>query len=181
MGHMGHMVESASLRWVAMSMVAVLFVARLDAQTPAPQVLFVCEHGNVKSLMAASYFNRLAEERGLAVRAISRGTAPDSPTVPPAIVGNLRGDGFDVSGFQPVAVGAADVTASKIVITIGTTLPAAAQVSGVVPETWNDVPPASLDYPGSRASLQEHIRQLVERIATPSSPAKNSLSDPPGI
>jgi len=32
---------------------------------PDSQVLFVCEHGNVKSLMASSYFNQLARERHL--------------------------------------------------------------------------------------------------------------------
>lgn len=36
------------------------------------QVVFVCEHGNVKSLMAASYFNQLAAQRGLRWRAVSR-------------------------------------------------------------------------------------------------------------
>ncbi len=167
---MGQIVERARLRWVAMSMLAVLFASRLDAQAPASQVLFVCEHGNVKSLMAASYFNRLSEERGLAARAISRGTAPDSTTVPGAIVGSLKGDGFDVSGFRPVAVSAADVSASGVVITIGTSLPSGAEVPGVTPETWNDVPPASLDYPASRAVLQEHIRQLIDRLGHSSSP-----------
>ena len=72
------------------------------------QVLFVCEHGNVKSLMAASYFNRLASQRGVPDRAITRGTAPDSTTVPPAIVAQLRDEGFDVAGFHPVAVGVAE-------------------------------------------------------------------------
>ena len=74
---------------------------RITAQDK--QVLFVCEHGNVKSLMAMSYFNRLAEERGLPYRAVSRGTAPDSTTVPPKIVEGLKKDGFDVSGFHPVS------------------------------------------------------------------------------
>lgn len=32
---------------------------------PMRQVAFVCEHGNVKSLMAATYFNQQAAQRGL--------------------------------------------------------------------------------------------------------------------
>ena len=70
----------------------------IRADEPTPQVLFVCEHGNVKSLMAASYFNQLAAKRGLRLRAISRGSAPDSTTVPPPIIAGLRTDGVDVGG-----------------------------------------------------------------------------------
>ena len=42
------------------------------------QVVFVCEFGTAKSLMAASYFNQLAEQKGLAVRALARASAPKS-------------------------------------------------------------------------------------------------------
>ncbi|SRR6266404_3655563 len=37
-------------------------------------VVFVCEHGSVKSLIAMEYFNRSVQERGLAYRAVARGT-----------------------------------------------------------------------------------------------------------
>ena len=37
---------------------------------PAATVVFVCEHGAAKSVVAAAHFNRMARERGLAVRAI---------------------------------------------------------------------------------------------------------------
>lgn len=50
-------------------------VSKSLAQNHDSQVLFVCEHGNVRSLMAASYFNQLAQERRLLFRAVSRGTA----------------------------------------------------------------------------------------------------------
>jgi hypothetical protein len=62
-------------------------------QTHDSQVLFVCEHDNVKSLMAASRFNQMAQEDRLPFRAPSRGTAPDSTTVPPAIIQGPLGDG----------------------------------------------------------------------------------------
>jgi hypothetical protein len=66
---------------------------------PAP-VLFVCEHGNVKSLIAATLFDQVARERGLSFRAVSRGVRPESG-VPPAITEALRRDGVDVAGFSP--------------------------------------------------------------------------------
>src|SRR4029453_10546575 len=64
-------------------------------------VVFVCEHGNVKSLMAASYFNQLASQRSLPFRAVSRGAAPDSTTGPKPIVAGLHADGVDGSDFHP--------------------------------------------------------------------------------
>jgi len=129
-------------------------------------VLFVCEHGNVKSLMAASYFNQLARERRLPFRAVSRGSAPNSTTVPPAIIQGLHGDGFDVSSFRPSAVRASDVSASQRVITIGTALPTDAHGTPQTNiEEWNDVPPASVDYAATRESLKGHIKKLVEQLA----------------
>jgi arsenate reductase (thioredoxin) len=128
------------------------------------QVLFVCQHGNVKSLMAMSYFNRLAQERGLPYRAVSRGTAPDSTTVPRKIIEGLKADGFDVAGFHPVAVKAADVSASRRVVTIGVTLPADAEASQSKMEKWDDVPPA-VDFSVTRDSLMSHVKKLVDQLA----------------
>jgi protein-tyrosine-phosphatase len=109
--------------------------------------------------------NQLAQERRLPYRAVSRGTAPDSKTVPSAIVQGLRGDGFDVSSFHPSAVKASDVSASQRVITIGTALPTDVQVTAQPEiEQWNDVPPASVDYGAARDSLKAHIKKLVEQL-----------------
>ena len=137
-----------------------------DSKRSESQVLFVCEHGNVKSLMAASYFNQLAEQRGLPYRAISRGKAPDSTTVPAPIAEGLRADGIDVSGFHPSAVKPTDVTASQRVVTIGTTLPPEAQTTGGARiEQWNDVPPTSQGFDGTRDSIKSHVRKLIEELA----------------
>lgn len=140
-------------------------VSRNHAQTLDSQVLFVCEHGNVKSLMAASYFNQLAQERGLRYRAVSRGTAPNSTAVPNAIIQGLAGDGFDVSSFHPSAVKASDASASQRVITIGTELPADAQKAAQAKmEQWSDVPAASDDYSAARAAIKRHVDSLVASL-----------------
>src|SRR5262249_7518717 len=78
---------------------------RVIAATPpsgAHPVVFVCDHGSVKSLIAASYFNRAAQARGLAYRAVARGTAPES-RVPPSVREGLREIGVDVSSYVPQA------------------------------------------------------------------------------
>lgn len=57
----------------------------LKKETSPRLIVFVCEHGSAKSLVAASFFERMAKERGIVVRAVSRGTAPDA-SVPAAVV-----------------------------------------------------------------------------------------------
>src|SRR6185295_16849076 len=63
-------------------------------------VVFVCEHGTAKSVIAMSYFTKLAMERGLKVRAVSRGTAPES-AIPAPLRAALGADGFALTDFQP--------------------------------------------------------------------------------
>lgn len=130
------------------------------------QVLFVCEHGNVKSLMAASYFNQLAAERNLSLRAASRGVAPNSTSVPPAIVAGLKAEGIEVNGYRPQAVHLDDAAQSRHVVTIGTELPHATLPAGATVEQWNDVPAASTNYDAARDSLRAHVKDLVERLSS---------------
>jgi hypothetical protein len=47
----------------------------LRAEEAPKTIMFVCEHGTAKSLIAASFFNRLAAEQKIGYRAIARGTA----------------------------------------------------------------------------------------------------------
>lgn len=160
------------LRHALLLKAAVIAVAALSACMAPPQravesepeVLFVCEHGNVKSLMAASYFNELAQQRGLKTRALARAAAPNSTSVPPGIVAGLHGDGFDVATFSPTAVTTSDVSSSQHVIVISTRLPAAAAVAGMDVESWDDVPPASVDYAAARTVLKDHVARLVGQL-----------------
>jgi len=136
------------------------------ADDAATKVVFVCEHGNVKSLMAASYFNQLAAQRGLPFHAVSRGVAPDSTTVPTAIVAGLHTDGFDVSDFHLAKISNADVAGAARTVAISTDVPASVHVDEQAIERWTDVPPASSDYDAARASLQAHVAALLDRLAS---------------
>jgi arsenate reductase len=157
------------LIWTLVPTLAAALAACVTPQpTPAPaveQVLFVCEHGNVKSLMATTYFNELASKRRLPYRAVSRGVSPDSTSVPPKIASALDAEGFDGSGYHPSAVSASDVTASERVIAIGVALPSAATPDTSTVEQWNDVPAASVDYAAARAALKAHVEDLIERMS----------------
>jgi len=133
-----------------------------DDSPPAP-VVFVCEHGSVKSLIAASLFDQAATDRGLPHRAVSRGIAPDA-RVPPAIAAALARDGFDVAQVKPQALTAADLAGATRVVAIGVDLPAnGAQAPGPA-EHWDDIPPASKDYPAARTALQRHIDELLDEL-----------------
>ena len=59
---------AATMALVLSSIVEVAFGGAPSRKAEAPRtVVFVCEHGNVKSLIAREWFNRLAAERGLDV------------------------------------------------------------------------------------------------------------------
>ena len=63
-------------------------------------VVFVCEHGVAKSVLATTYFNKLAGERGLPYRATFRGTDPQAELSVSALKG-LREDGIEIPNGKP--------------------------------------------------------------------------------
>jgi protein-tyrosine-phosphatase len=132
-------------------------------------VVFVCEHGSVKSLIAREWFNRLAAERHLEVRAVSRGVAPDK-SVPPAIATALQGDGFDVSGFEPRPFVASDAAGAVRIVAIGVDLAASPARGTARIDSWTGVPPASEDYDASRDVLRQRVSDLLDSL--PGVPAK---------
>lgn len=126
-------------------------------------VVFVCEHGNVKSLIAREWFNRLAAERSLHFAAVSRGLTPATST-PPAIAEALRGDGFDVEDFEPRVFSASDAAGAVRIVGIGVDLTAAA-VGGEAPvDRWDGIPPASESYAASRDALRARIEALLQTL-----------------
>jgi arsenate reductase len=129
-------------------------------------VVFVCEHGSAKSLVAASLLQRMAKDRGMEVRAISRGMTPDA-AVPPVVVEALRGDGFDVAAFRPRALTAADVAKAARVVAIGVDLGPLASKAGSRAVRWDGVPPVSTHYPEARRDLVARIDRLLEELRAP--------------
>jgi protein-tyrosine-phosphatase len=144
----------------------ILALAAAGSPPPARPVVFVCEHGNVKSLIAASWFDRLAAERGLPTRAVSRGLTPEAG-VPEAIAARLAGDGFDVTGFAPRALASADVEGASRVVLIGAEPPEWLAASAVPVERWDGVPPASERFEASRDALRARIATLLGSLPAP--------------
>jgi protein-tyrosine-phosphatase len=130
--------------------------------TTSPSIVFVCEHGAAKSVIATAYFNKLAAERGLPYRAIFRGTSPQDDLSVRAIVG-LREDGIAIPSGKPAAITAEDVTHATHIFAIGCTLPDKAQRSGKA-DDWSDVPD-DRGYGPMRDAIVRHVKELLDRLA----------------
>ena len=92
-------------------------------QTASPQpkttrVLFLCPHGAAKSVLASTYFRRLAKERGLNVIVDSAGTDPD-PSVSPPLGVHLAQQGYPVSTEKPRLVTADDLARADVIVSLG--------------------------------------------------------------
>src|SRR5205809_6510567 len=108
---------------------AALALLAFQPASITPSILFVCEHGAAKSVIATAYFNKLAAERGLPYRATFRGTSPQDDLSTRAVAG-LRADGIAIPDGKPSASATDDVARATHIFAIGCTLPAAATASG---------------------------------------------------
>ncbi len=125
-------------------------------------VLFLCPHHAAKSVIAAAYFNRLAQQCGLPVRADSAGTDP-AEVVSPAVVDLLRGEGIDVSALRPRRATQTDMAEAQRIISMGCT----AEELGIPTERieyWSDVPLVSQDIIGARDAIRAHIEVLMDQL-----------------
>src|SRR6185503_4073845 len=121
-------------------------------------IIFVCEHGAAKSIIAAAYFNKLAQEKKLKSHAIARGIHPDSELSPKAITG-LCDDGLTPTELVPQKLSLEDVESAQRIITF-CELPAEYQQKANV-EHWNGVPPVSEDYQKARDAIVERINRFL--------------------
>ena len=127
------------------------------------QILFLCQHGGAKSVIAAAYFNRLAAERGLPVVATSAAAEDPYDAVPAPVAAHLQGEGFDVRELKPHHVAPEEIDAAARIVTIGCSLDGA-EGRARVSDRWNDVPAASEDLEGSVAAIRRHVEALAEDL-----------------
>ncbi len=126
-----------------------------------PTVVFVCEHGAAKSVVAAALFNRLATDRRLSLRAVARGTVPEEAIVPAATEG-MQKDGLTSLEAKPRKLAAADLDDAVRVIAF---CPLPSNYFSPAPvEDWSDVPPVSQGYEQSREALNARIGYLLNEL-----------------
>lgn len=156
----------ASRTRLAALVLTVLSSALSAQQRTAPvsegTVLFVCEHGTVKSLLAKLLFDEYAAQVGLPMRAESRGTAVDS-VVPPWMRAQLGASRLAFDGFTPHAVTTRDLAGATYVVTFD--LPASVTAgAGGVRARWDALPPASQQFEASRDAIKSRVHALVDSL-----------------
>lgn len=127
-----------------------------------PTIVFVCEHGAAKSVIAAAYLPRLAAVSGLSVAALARGTDPE-PVLSPIAVAGLQAAGLSVPDERPRRAAAAELATAVIVVSFGPRL------DGVVPEHvpchyWRDVPAVSDGFDAARDDIVARLNDLLARL-----------------
>jgi arsenate reductase len=127
------------------------------------KILFLCPHAAAKSVLAAAYFNRLAQKYGLDFIADAAGTEPDE-TVAPAVLKLLAGEGMDVTQHKPRRVSESELKAAHRVISMGCALEDLAIAPEAV-EEWLDIPAPSQDLLGARDRIEAHIQALITNLA----------------
>ena len=153
-------------RYVCSGLAALLACAGLAAaqsrpSAASPKIVFVCEHGAAKSVIATAYFNKIAAERGLPDRAIYRGANPQAELSVSALKG-LKEDGLALPSAKPSPITNADVTAATHIFAIGCALPAHAASSGKA-DSWDDVP-EDQGYAAQRDAIRKHVERLLDQL-----------------
>jgi len=140
---------------------AILIAIAQTASSADPTVVFVCEHGAAKSVIATAYFNKIAAERGLKARATYRGVHPQADLSVSAMKG-LKEDGLTVDEHKPSPISQSDVDQATVIFAIGCTLPSNAVASGKA-GNWDDVP-EDRGYGPTRDAIKRHVEDLVDKL-----------------
>ena len=125
----------------------------------------MCPHGGAKSLIAASYFNRMAAEKKRPFTAVAVAAEHPYDSVPPNIADFLERDGFHVRSFKPRPVTGADLRNASKVISVGCDL-TKVDTRGFAVETWDDVPLVDDGVPQSAAAIRKHVIVLINQIGS---------------
>lgn len=148
----------------AMLMCMPLTLSAQRSQLPANgTVLFICEHGSVRSVMATLMFDEYAKAAGLPMRAMSRGTVIDS-IVPPWLQQKLKADQFTLGNFAPMRLSTADLANASLVISFD--LPSTVTAGTRAPlARWDSLPSVSQNYVAGRDAIKVRVQALVDSMA----------------
>jgi arsenate reductase len=125
-------------------------------------VLFVCEHGAAKSVLAAELLQGAARAHGVPVNASAAGLEP-SEAVAEGVVSLLPERAWILRARQPRRVTSEDVEAAAITVTFNLD-PADLPAEPHELLAWDDVPAVSSDPIAARAAIDGHIARLIDRL-----------------
>ncbi len=139
-------------------------------------ILFLCPYGGAKSVIAASYFNRLANERGLPLTGVAAATEEPYDRVPPPVAAILAKEGIDVSKYRPRRVAKEDFVRALRIVAIDCDL-RKTDTGSLLAERWDDVPKVSEDLPAATRAIRRHVEKLVQEMAEPQSSPHERLDE----
>jgi arsenate reductase len=125
------------------------------------KIIFVCEHGAAKSVIAASYFNKLVKERNLDYVAECRGTSPDS-VVSASTKAGLTNDKMFGPSTKPRKLLISDVVNAERII-LFTKLPADINANIKI-ENWSDIQNVDAEYEKRRDAIVKKIGELLDSL-----------------
>lgn len=145
-----------------MAIFATIFPGCARDEPEEPSVLFLCPHNASKSVMAAAHFQRIADERGLEVNAISAGTHPGE-RIDPRVIDLLRENGVVVEEQAPRRVAPEQMNGAYRVVSLGCD-PADLPPTETPVVHWDDVPPPSQDLEAAHDDIVRRVEALVAEL-----------------
>jgi hypothetical protein len=142
-------------------------VAQQPHSAPPKKLVFVCQHGAALSVIAASYFNQMAQQAHLNVHAIARGVTPQENLSVSAMNG-LKADGIPVELDKPLPLTPAEAQGAIRIVIFYPIPKSYEQIAPV--DDWTDVPPMSNAYPVVRDAILKHLRPLLKELETSAPP-----------
>ena len=127
-----------------------------------PLVLFVCQHGAAKSVLAAELLERKASELHVPVDVRVAGVDP-SETIADGVLTLFPDRADQLRDRRPRGVERGDVEAATVTVTFNVAsdeLPArpSRQLA------WDDIPAVSEDPAGARDAIDRRVGELIERL-----------------
>ena len=122
-------------------------------------IIFVCEHGAAKSIIAAAYFNKFARERNLRFHAIARGTHPDAELSPITVAG-LHEDGLTPNESVPQKLSLEEIESAQQIIAFCELSSEFKQKVRI--EQWSDIPPVSENYEKARDMIVAKLKAMMK-------------------
>jgi arsenate reductase (thioredoxin) len=134
----------------------------LSAKTMQPRkILFVCQYGTAKSVIAREFFRKRAKHRGIDVQAISRGlTIEDHITA--KLRKNLAADHIDPN-IEPIRSMAQEDWQSADIVIAFNPLPTSVTHGDV--RDWTDLPSVNDKYKKARSIMKRRIDRLLDEIS----------------
>ena len=137
------------------------FFFGVESYAQSKKIVFVCEHGSAKSIIAISYFNKIAKERNLSWEAVSRGTTPDTE-ISDKTKKLLADDHMPIPAVKPQALTQKDIDEANQVI-LFYPLPKNLEASDNL-EYWLGINAVNGDFQKLRDDILSKLLPLIDSL-----------------